>query len=80
MSLRKAQAIANVLEEELGFSLVSYQNSDLEFLKNKLEAFLELEIETEELEDPSDAFLDAEPSDDDGGWPGEDDEEEDDCQ
>lgn len=52
MSLKKAQTIANILEEELGFALTAYENSDLEFLKEKLEEFLALEIRTEELEDP----------------------------
>jgi hypothetical protein len=54
MSVKKAQEIANVLDRDLGFSLTSYQNNDLEFLKAKLEEFLDLEIETEELQDPDD--------------------------
>jgi hypothetical protein len=54
MSVNKAQEIANVLDRNLGFSLTSYTNSDIEFLKTKLEEFLELEVETEELEEPDD--------------------------
>jgi hypothetical protein len=56
MSVKKAQEIANVLDRDLGFPLVAYQNNDLEFLKAKLEEFLDLEIETEELEEPDDLF------------------------
>jgi hypothetical protein len=44
------------LDRDLGFSLVSYQNTDLEFLKTKLDAFLKLEIDTEELEEPDDSL------------------------
>lgn len=63
MSVKKAQAIVNKVEEELGFTMTMYQNSDLEYLKTKLEEFLELDIETEELQDPEelssdDGFLD----------------------
>jgi hypothetical protein len=65
MSVKKAQQIANELEQELGFSLVSYQNADLEFMKNKIEEFLDLEIDTEELEDPDDAAYLEDVSDDD---------------
>ena len=64
MSLKKAQEIANVLDRDLGFSLTSYQNTDLEFLKSKLESFLKLEIDTEELEEPDDS-LDTEWDEDD---------------
>lgn len=56
MSLKKAQAIANVLDRDLGFSLASYQNTDLEFLKTKLEEFLKLDVDTEELEESDDAL------------------------
>ena len=66
MSLKKAQDIANELDRELGFSLTSYQNQDLAFLKTKLEAFLELDIDTEELEEP-DLSFDTEWDDDDMG-------------
>lgn len=59
MSLKKAQTIANVLDRDLGFSLASYQNTDLEFLKVKLEEFLKLDVDTEELEE-SDDDLDTE--------------------
>ena len=56
MSLKKAQEIANVLDRELGFSLTAYQVADLEFLKTKLETFLALEVDTEDLEEPDDSF------------------------
>jgi hypothetical protein len=61
MSVSKAQKIANMLDAEYGFNMVAYQRSELEFMKNKLEEFLDLEVETEELEDTSDL------SDDDDG-------------
>jgi hypothetical protein len=54
--IRKAQDIANMLEEELGFFLASYQMSDLELLRDKLDEFLQLGVETEDLEDPDDAL------------------------
>jgi hypothetical protein len=56
MSLKKAQEIANVLDRDLGFSLTSYQVTDLEFLKAKLEEFLKLDVETEDLEEPDDSL------------------------
>lgn len=56
MSLKKAQTIANVLDRDLGFSLASYQNTDLEFLKTKIEEFLALEVDTEDLEEPDDSL------------------------
>lgn len=63
MSVKKAQNIVNQVEDRLGISLVSYQNNELEWLKDQLESFLEQEVETEELADPSD--LDFEGSDED---------------
>jgi hypothetical protein len=51
MSVKKAQKIVNDVDSELGINFAGYQNSDLEFLKKKLEEFLDLEIDTEELED-----------------------------
>jgi hypothetical protein len=57
-SVKKAQKIANQLDEELGFSLTSYQRNDLDFLRNKLEEFLDLEVETEELSDPEELASD----------------------
>lgn len=63
MSIKKAQEIANVLDRELGFSLTSYQNNDVEFLKTKLEEFLDLEVSTDELEEPDDSFDDVMESD-----------------
>ena len=55
MAVKKAQKIVNEVDRELGITLVAYQNSDLEFLRKKLEEFLALEIDTEELEDADDA-------------------------
>ena len=55
MSIKKAQAIVDEVYEATGVSLVSYQLSDLNFLKEKLEDFIELEIETEDLDDPEDS-------------------------
>lgn len=57
MSNSKAQKIVNEVQDRLGVSLVSYQNSDLEFLKERLEAFLDLEVDTEELTDPEDIYF-----------------------
>jgi len=58
MSIKKAQDIANVLAEELGFSVTSYDNVELAFLKSQLEEFLDLEVDTAELEDPADIEYD----------------------
>lgn len=58
MSLKKAQKIVNDVEEELGISLVVYQNHDLEYLKKKLEEFLDLDVDTEELSDPEELSSD----------------------
>jgi len=54
MSVKKAQSIVNEVEDRLGITLVSFQNSEIEWLKAQLEEFLDLEIETDELEDPED--------------------------
>ena len=54
MSIKKAQEIVNAVDTELGISLVSYQNNNLEFLRDKLDAFLALNVETDELSDPGD--------------------------
>ena len=54
MSVKKAQSIVNDVVDRLGITLVAFQNSEIEWLKNQLEEFLELEIETDELEDPED--------------------------
>jgi len=51
MSLKKAQNIANHIEAELGICIAAYQITELEFLKSKLEEFLDLDIPTEELEE-----------------------------
>lgn len=69
MSIKKAQNIVNQVEDRLGISLVSYENHDLEWLKDKLESFLELEIATDELSDPQDEYFEG------GEWLEERDEE-----
>ena len=67
MSIKKAQNIVNQVQDRLGISMVAYQNSELEWLKNQLEKFLDLEVETEELSDPDDleAMSDSDIGDDD---------------
>ena len=60
MSVKKAQSIVNEVETRLGITLVTYQNSELEWFKSQLEEFLDLEIETDELSDPEDCDLDLE--------------------
>jgi len=73
---KKAQKIVNEVDQELGIALVAYQNSELEFLRDKLEKFLDLGVDTEDLHDADDEdFLDEDLSDDDA--PYDDDEEED---
>ena len=52
MSVKKAQKIVNDVHGELDINLVSFQLSDLQFLKDKLEDFLEQEVEIEDLADP----------------------------
>lgn len=54
MSMKKAQGIANQIADRIGLSLVSFTNDELEWLKNELEEFLDLEVETGELCDPED--------------------------
>jgi len=60
MSVKKAQSIVNEVEDRLGITLVSFQNSEIEWLKAQLEDFLDLEIETDELEDPANCEIDEE--------------------
>lgn len=74
MSVKKAQAIANSLEDQFGFFLVQHQNSELELLRNMIDEFLELGVETEELEDPEDVDQEDELNFDD------DEESEEDCE
>ena len=54
MSVKKAQSIVNEVQDRLGITLVSFQNNEIEWLKAQLEDFLDLEIETDELEDADD--------------------------
>lgn len=58
MSVNKAQRIVNEINERMGISLVSYQNHELHWLKSQIDDFLDLEIETEELQDPEDCEVD----------------------
>ena len=53
MSIKKAQKIVNDIHSELDINLVQFEISDLQFLKTKLEDFLEQEVEIENLADPS---------------------------
>ncbi len=73
---KKAQKIVNEVDAELGIALVAYQNSELEYLRDQLNKFLDLDVDTEDLHDADDDdFLDDEEdlSDDDAPY---DDEEE----
>lgn len=54
MSHREAQKIVNEVDAELGISLVAYQRHELEFLKNRLEEFLDLDVDVDELSDADD--------------------------
>lgn len=54
---KKAQHIVNEVDYKLNLSLVGYENSELEFLKNKLQEFLDLEVSTDELVDAEEAYL-----------------------
>ena len=58
MSVKKAQKIVNEVEVRLGLTLTAYQNNEIEWLKDQLEEFLDLEIETDELSDPEDCIED----------------------
>ena len=57
MSLQKAQKIVNLVDEQFGISLVGYTTAELQVLKNKLVAFLDLEIDPEDLSDADEAFM-----------------------
>lgn len=56
-NVKKAQKIVNEVDNELGIALVAYQNSELEHLKDQLEKFLALGVDTEELHDADDDDL-----------------------
>ena len=58
MSVKKAQKIANEIYEEFGLSLANMVLSDLESLKEKIDLFLSLNVETDEICDPDDVLLD----------------------
>jgi hypothetical protein len=57
-TIKKAQSIANRIQDRVAFNVVAYQRDEIEWLKTQLEDFLDTEIETEELTDPDeiDAF------------------------
>jgi hypothetical protein len=65
-NIKKAQNIINQVDKELGISLVAYEISELELLKNKIEALLDLHVDMDELHDADDDDLldDEELSDD----------------
>jgi len=56
-NLKKAQKIVNQVDGELGIALVAYTNSELEYLRNQLNKFLDLEVETDDLHDADDDDL-----------------------
>jgi hypothetical protein len=58
MSLNKAQRIVNQLYERYGIDMVAYQTDELSHLKEQLEEFLDLEVDTDELAAPEDAEVD----------------------
>ena len=76
INLKKAQKIVNEVDGELGISLVAYEISELEFLRSKIDALLDLGVEMDDLHDADDddLFDDEDLSDDDAPY---DDEEED---
>lgn len=54
MSIKKAQKIANKLDEEFGIFLTSYQLSEIERINALLTQFVDLGVETEDLADADD--------------------------
>jgi hypothetical protein len=74
-NVKKAQKIVNEVDHELGISLVAYEISELEFLKAKIDAILDLEVDMDELHDADDDdFLDEEDLSDDAPFDEVDDE------
>jgi hypothetical protein len=53
----KAQRIVNEVDQELGITLVAYENSELEFLRKKLTQFLALGVPTDDLVDADESDL-----------------------
>ena len=49
MSIISAQRVVNTVFTELGIDLASYQHADLEWLKEQLTIFLDLEIDIDDL-------------------------------
>ena len=75
-NLKKAQRIVNEIDNELGISLVAYEVAELELLRDKVTALLELEVDVDLLHDADDDdFLDEEDLGDDDA-PFDDEEEE----
>jgi len=64
MSLKKAQKIVNELDDKFGINALGYQNSELEIIKDMLDNFLELGVETEDLQEPEDCELDIDDTED----------------
>lgn len=54
MSVKKAQKIANKLDEEFGIFLTQYQVSDVEAIRDLLDDFLDTGAETDDLADADD--------------------------
>ena len=58
MSFKKAQGIVNELYYKYGVDILAYQNNEISDLKNSLEEFIDLEVDTDELVPPEDCELD----------------------
>ncbi len=58
MSVKKAQTIVNSLYQRYGIDLVAYQNDEIAQLRDQLEEFVDLEVDTEELSVPEDCEVD----------------------
>lgn len=58
MSFKKAQGIVNELYHKYGIDILAYQNDEISDLKNSLEEFVELGVDTDELVPPDDCELD----------------------
>lgn len=52
MSVKKAQGIANRIQDRMAFNVTAYSLTDIEWLKEQLELFVDTEVEPEELTDP----------------------------
>ena len=54
MSVKRAQTIANELYTRYGVDITNLQNEDISDFRDKLEEFVELEVDTAELSTPDD--------------------------